>query len=295
MPMRRCPTSLEQLGFGWPCVPIAVNFAGSHDHTYNGNRANAAADMRNFEDTTLWRISSFERMRNITGTSGFARLEGPTVISTTLQADLYGMDQRAPERDTLEVMAACMRHRESLLMYLENQSLVWPVTLFPQHVLYHSPRDMVALCQSGLENMKLMMIEPPGVRPPGHWMHERVASTEHYRALSPLLWAVALRGPRREILNEVGGTAAYRALKNPASEGLPTGGAMTSAIERLRRESASLREIASWPGMSLERASRLLNAMYLVSALMVTRSHPSARPQPTASFGGLFGGRKPKR
>lgn len=250
--------------------------------------------MRDFEDSTLWRISSFERMRNLTGTSGFQRLDGPSVISTTLQADLYGMDQRAPEREPLEVIAACLRHRESALLYLQNQGLVWPVTLFPQHMLYHSPRDMVEACRDGLDDLKLMMIEPPGVRPPGHWMHERVANTDHYRALSPLLWAMALRGPRRDILDEVGGTAAYRALKNPSSEGLAASGAMNSAIDRLRRESASLRDIAGWPGMSLERASRLLNGMYLISALMVTRSHPSARAQP-GSARGLLGGLLGKR
>lgn len=252
--------------------------------------------MRDFEDSTLWRISAFERMRNITGTSGFARLEGPTVISTTLQADLYGMDQRGPERDPVEVVAACLRHRESALLYLEHEGLVWPATLFPQHMLYHSPRDMVAFCREGLDGLRLMMLEPPGVRPPGHWMHERVAFTDHYRPLGPLLWSLAILGPRRELLPEVGGTAAYRALKNPAQDGLPVPGAMASAIDRLRRESASLREIAGWPGMSIERASRLLNGMYLLSALMVTRSHPSARSQPSAVrgfFGGLRG--RPRR
>jgi hypothetical protein len=42
--------------------------------------------------------------------------------------------------------------------------------------------------------------------------------------------------------------------------------------------------------MSLERASRLLNALYLCGALMVTRSHPAARPAPRA-WRGLFGKR----
>jgi hypothetical protein len=247
--------------------------------------------MRVFEDSTLWRISAFERMRNDTGTSGFSRLEGPSIIPTTLQADLYRMDERSAERDVLEVIAACLRHREPALLYLHHEELVWPVTVFPNHMLYHSPRDMVEACRHGLDDLRLIMLEPPGVRPPGHWMHERVANTEHYRAMAPLLWSMALQGPRRTTLNEVGGTAAYRALKHPNNEGLACSGAVSSAVERLRRESASLRDIASWPGMSLERASRLLNGMYLISALMITRSHPSARSAPT----GLFGGRKSRR
>ena len=182
------------------------------------------------------------------------------------------MDERGDlEREPLEVIAACLRHREPALLYLHHLQLVWPVTVFPNHMLYHSPRDMVEAGSGRLDDLRLIMLEPPGVRPPGHWMHERVANTEHYRPMEPLLWSMALHGPRRTPLEEVGGTAAYRALKHPGSEGLPCSGAVSSAIDRLRRESASLRDIASWPGMSLERASRLLNGMYLISALMITR------------------------
>jgi len=47
-----------------------------------------------------------------------------------------------------------------------------------------------------------------------------------------------------------------------------------------------LRTIAGWPGMSHERASRLLNALYLGSELMITRSHPAARESASK---GLFG------
>jgi len=113
-------------------------------------------------------------------------------------------------------------------------------------------------------------------------MFERVAQAEHYRPLAPLLWAVALHGPRSRLLTEIGGTAAYRALKNPADEGLVAPGALGAAAQHLRRESASLRDIAKWPGMSVDRASRLLNALYLATGLMVTRSHPAARSEPGA-------------
>src|SRR5205809_1053633 len=36
--------------------------------------------MRDFEDSTLWRVSAFERVQHDTGTSGFMRLEGPTML-----------------------------------------------------------------------------------------------------------------------------------------------------------------------------------------------------------------------
>jgi len=53
--------------------------------------------------------------------------------------------------------------------------------------------------------------------------------------------------------------------------------------------------VAGWPGMSIERASRVLNALYLASSLMVTRTHPAARHQFGLGGGFSFGFRKPRR
>ena len=250
--------------------------------------------MRDFEESTLWRVSSFERIRQATGASGFARLDGPTVLPTTLLADLRRLDADPASNDVLEVVAACMRHREAALLCLQHQELVWPVTLFPQQGIYHSPRDMVQASGAGLGGLSLLTAEPPGVRPPGHWMHERVAQAEHYRELPPLLWWLALSGPRAALLSEIAGTAAYRATRRLADDGLAVTGALQAAAERLRRETVPLREIAAWPGMSVERASRLLNGLYLVSALLVTRVHPAARAEPK-SLRGLLGALKPRR
>ena len=45
--------------------------------------------MRDFEDSTLWRVSAFERARQESGSSGFARLQGDaSVLPTTLVSDL---------------------------------------------------------------------------------------------------------------------------------------------------------------------------------------------------------------
>jgi hypothetical protein len=252
------------------------------------------AAMRDFEESTLWRVSGFERERMLTGASGFARLDGPTVLPTTLLADLRRLDAGGGGGDVLEVAAACMRHHEPALLCLCYDALVWPVTLFPSQLLYHSPRDMAQATPDALARVSLLSTEPPGVRPPGHWMHERVAHADHYRPLLPLLWSLAIDGPRSELLAEIAGTVAYRAIKNPADEGVPVGGVLGSAAERLRRETVPLRTICSWPGMSLERASRLLNGLYLVSALLATRAHPAARAAPRGLRQVLLGA-KPRR
>jgi hypothetical protein len=234
--------------------------------------------MRNFEDSTLWRISAYERMRLERSSSVFAQLGENTVLPTTMLADLRHLEARREGGDVLEILAAGMRHRQATLMCLQYEELVWPITVFPSELVYHSPRDMALASADGLSTLQVLSCDAPGVRPPGHWMHERVGRMDHYRPLKPLLWNIALNGPRNELLAEIAGSAAYRVTLS-REDRLLAPGALGPAADRLRRETVSLRDIARWPGMSLERACRLLNALYLTSALMVMRSHPAAREE----------------
>jgi hypothetical protein len=243
--------------------------------------------MARFDDSTLWRISAYERLR-AGGAAGFDA-EGSTLLPTTLLADLRRLQGGAAAGDVLEVVAACLRHREPALLNLALGECVWPLTLFPGQQLYHSPRDASALVtSSGLQTLRLIEAERPGLRPPGHPMHERIAAPDKYRPLAPLLWTLALHGPRATLLAEIGGRAAYRLASGHAADRALAPGALAPAVTLLRQRAASLREIARWPGLSVERASRLLNALYLTDALMVTRSHPSARKAPL-DWRALFG------
>jgi len=247
--------------------------------------------VRDFEDSTLWRISEYDRVRQSTGTSGFDRLSGARVLPTTLLADLRRLDADPASNDVLEVVAACMRHRQSALLVLQHQGLVWPVTIFPAQMMYHSP---ISLHDSGrgrgvtgLADLRVLETEPAGVRAPGPWLlgpSVDPVQASHYRELQPLLWSLALDGPRSTLLSEIAGTAAYRAIRSPSDEGLSTPGALGSACEHLRRETVSLRAIGAWPAMNVERASRLLNALYLASALLVSRTHPAARSAPKSGW-----------
>jgi hypothetical protein len=91
-----------------------------------------------------------------------------------------------------------------------------------------------------------------------------------------LLWELAMRGPRRELLPEIAGPAVYRVAPSLDLATVPVTGAIKSAIDRLRRKAVPLAGIASWPAFDRERAARLLNALYLQSGLIVSRSHPDA-------------------
>ncbi len=249
--------------------------------------------MRDFQDSTLWRISAYERMRLERGSSVFAQLGEPTLLPTTMLSDLRQLESRRDSGDVLENLAASMRHRQAALICLHYEDLVWPVTVFPTELVYHSPRDMALAKRDGLATLKVLSCDAPGLRPPGHWMHERVGRMEHYHPLKPLLWNLALNGPRSELLSEIAGHAAYRVTLS-REDRLLAPGALGPAADRLRSESAALRDIARWPGMSTDRASRLLNALYLTSALMVLRSHPAAQPEGTV-LSRLIGRVKPRR
>ena len=234
--------------------------------------------MKTFDPSSLWRISEFRRARNEGRLDIDGAGERPTLLPTTLLADLRRMRGSTSDGDVLEVIAACVRHREAALLYLEQGQFVWPVTLFPREGLYHSPRDAVSMATSfALSQLRLLIAEPPGVRAPGSGMHERVASADKYHPLTGLLWTVAMHGPRPALLGEIDGRAAYRVVAANTRELPALRGAVSSTVTRLERQSASLQEIARWPGMSVERASRILNALYLSGTLLVSRAHPAAR------------------
>jgi len=234
--------------------------------------------MSDFSDSTLWRLSAFERLQAAGGGAADGR---PTLLPTTLMADLRRLGAAPAGSDVLEVVAACLRHREPALLHLGYGRLVWPVTVFPAQQLYHSPRAVTDLGPAvELAGLKLLDAQRPGVRPPGHVQHDRVAAADRYRALNPLLWTLALHGPRRTLLAEIDGRAAYRLASGALADQPALPGALGPAAERLRARAASVREMAGWPGMSVERASRLLNGLYLTGGLMVMRSHAAAREAP---------------
>lgn len=248
--------------------------------------------MDDFETSTLWRISAFQHARDDGQFGPRLGEDRLTFLPTTLLSDLQQLQNDPTNGDVLEVIAACIRNHEAALLYLEHGAYVWPVTLFPREFLYHSPRDVSDMASgSALSGLSLISAEPPGVRPPGDPMRERVASTDKYHPLAALLWAIALHGPRATLLTEISGRVAYRLVSSSAKDLPPSLGALSSAVVRLKQEAASLGEIANWPGLSVERASRLLNALYLVGALMISRSHPAARRHPV-DWRGLLGRRR---
>lgn len=226
--------------------------------------------MREFHDVELWRVSAFQRLLKSPGESAYTRLDETSVLSSSLMSDLSTLRRDTETDDALEAVAACLRHTEPALIYLQYERVVWPITVFPAQRLYHSPRDLTQASITGLATLRFLRAEPPGVRLPGHTPHERVMPAHQYRPLPALLRTIALHGPRKTLVSAIAQKSCFRLNPGAVMKQLGLNGAMGSAAQRLRQEPVSLRDIAGWPGMNTERASRLVNALYLSGELILS-------------------------
>jgi hypothetical protein len=197
-------------------------------------------------------------------------------LSPSLQADLLRFEQRGASSETVEVVAACIRHSTRVTIYLQCADRVVPLTVFPQERLVHCPMDLSELVERHLSQVRVMHIEPATLRPPGDEDRELIGESRMHHPLTPLLWELAMRGPRRELLPEIAGPAVYRVSPHLDISALPASGSLKAAAQRLRQKAMSISGIAGWPAFDRERAARLLNALYLQSGLIISRSHPDA-------------------
>jgi hypothetical protein len=197
----------------------------------------------------------------------------PSLLQDLMRFDLEGSAQR----ELLEVLAACLRHTQPLAIAVAMPRQMLTLTVFPLDRLVHCPVPLAEFLADDLGSLQVLQVQPARLRPPGNAAEQaRVASSALYSPLGPLLWGVALQGARDALLPELAGQAAYRVSPGISLSGLDVPGAMAACITRLRRQTCNLREIASWPGIGTERAMRLLNALYLQSGLIVSRTHPAA-------------------
>ncbi|HXD07930.1 MAG TPA: hypothetical protein VN680_18030 [Burkholderiaceae bacterium] len=217
----------------------------------------------------LWRVSAFRR--------ALPQAESPsrfTSLSPSLLADLQRFEALPEGAETLEVMAACLRHPQNVALLLDRDGHVVPLTVFPRERMFHTPLPLASVLGMRMDSVRVLQVEPALLHPPGDADRARAASAERCHPLGPLLWHLALHGSRHELLPELAGPAVYRIAPGLDLPQRPAG-AIGAAIARLERQAASLRVIAGWPGFDRERAMRLLNGLYLQpGGLIVSRSHP---------------------
>ena len=226
----------------------------------------------------LMRASGFrryldEQKRGINGSGRDSRLGE---LSESLMQDLMRFEQAGQHGELLEVLAACVRHTQTLAIHLQHGDRVLTLTVFPLHRLVHCPLPMAEVLEGRLSQLQVLQVDRALLKPPGDADAEMVAARELYHPLAPVLWAMALHGPREELLPEISGQAAYRVAPGVDLSGLAMPAISASCISRLRRQTCNLREICAMPGMDRPRATRLLNGLYLQAGLIVSRTHPAA-------------------
>lgn len=224
----------------------------------------------------LMRISDFRRYLRQSQDRGDRTSTRLSSLSPSLLQDLQRFEREGHGSELLEVIAAALRHGKSLLIHLGLEAHVIPLTVFPVQRLAHAPIPPDTLQAMRLNALEVLQVEPALLEPPGSRERSLVGEPALYGPLGSLTWSLAMRGARDMLLPELNGSAAYRVTPGADLKGLELTGTLNAAIARLRRESTNLREIAEWPGFDRERAARLVNALYLQSALIVSRTHPAA-------------------
>ena len=224
-------------------------------------------------DSALMRISDFERQHAHDGSPPAAGATRLSALNPSLMQDLLRFETSQQPGDgplTLEllgVMAAALRHGRALLVHLQSDYRVIPVTVRSVERQLLSPLSQPELLALRLPELHVLRIEPAPAT---------ASAGLHTAPLGPLLWELALRGSREALLPEIAGVAAYRVTPGVNLSLLDLTGSLAAAVARMRQQATPLRDIAGWPAFDRGRATRLLNALYLQGALMITRTHPSA-------------------
>ena len=206
-------------------------------------------------------------------------------LSPSLLQDLQRFDPSCPQRELLEVLAACLRYAQALTVDLDGPRGRLTLSLFPLDSMLHCALSIDELRDSDLALQQVVGVRPASLLPPANALLKRLEEQHGYVPLRPLLWLTALYGARDSLLPELSGQAAYRVAPSLNLAGLDVPGAMSRCIVQLRRHTCNLGEIARWHDIGIARATRLLNALYLQSGLIVSRTHPAATNEGWTGYG----------
>lgn len=244
-----------------------------------------------FGEPELLRASTFmQALEEVPGgNTGNGQLSG---LTPSLMADLQRFEHRAGGADALEVLAACLRHSYSAMVQFDADGFVVPLTVFPRQRLYHCPADAHSFLLERLGVLKVLRVEAAVLRPPGDLEEQLIAPLEGYYPIGPLLWELALQGSRTELLPEIAGLACYRAAPGIPLASLNLRRGHRAAVHHMRFQPITLRELAEMPGLDRDDAARLLNALYLQSGLIVSRTLPAALAASGLTDGWLTGLRR---
>ena len=217
-----------------------------------------------FNPTGFASTLSNEEVEAKVGSSGSSAI----TLSPSLLLDLKRFAQDPTEADLLAVVAASVRHGKPLSLALQLDDCPLDVTLHPQRQIYYGSRDLCTLADEALARVKLLRVEPDA--DPKALLEGRA----HIGSLRPMLWHLALRGAQARLLPEIAGPVRCRLALGISLNGLPINGMTKRLIERMKGAPVSVDDLLDGNLQSRTAIQRVWNALYLQSALMVSRTFP---------------------
>lgn len=220
----------------------------------------------------LVRASAFRRYVDVTtsarlgASSPRSRPKALAGLTPSLWQDLQRFESGGGAAELLDIVAAALRHAHALTIHVQAEAHALPLSLYPREHVFACPLPLAEVLALPLGTLQVIHVEPAAAPPAGRVLHP----------LPPLTWALALRGAREALLPEIAGPLAYRVRAGVALKGLGLGPVARAAVRELQCRPVNLDRLSGFAGLNPRRAQRLLNALYLHGALVVSRSHPAA-------------------
>lgn len=197
----------------------------------------------------------------------------PSTLSPSVLSDLKRFTGSAEAGDLLPALAASLRHAQDLVLHLRHDLGNLLLCVFPRDQRYGCALDLLERRDDEIARLQLSRVEPWD----GFWHGGAAAVTEAsehavFRPLRPLLWRLALHGARDELLPEIAGAVRYRLAPGVSLRHAPLDEHLRPILRGLRNVALSFDEFSDWSGVEPSMLRRLLNALYLQSGLILSRS-----------------------
>lgn len=228
-----------------------------------------SADTEAFETTR-----PFSPLRQTPGLDPEVRAgAGRPVLSSAMQAELQQLAASPMHISALSVFAASVRHAQPLAVHVRTSGKPFLLSVFPRDRFYQCEHELSEFESDDLALLRLVRIEPVvpllmGDMPSGK------SSSFRLGPLGLLLWRLALHGPTNDLLPEIAEPARYRLTPSLHLSGLPMHGGLQTVLQKMRNQACTVHELAHETPLGPTQVKRLLNALYLQSGLIVTRSSP---------------------
>lgn len=203
-----------------------------------------------------------------THASGVDDDSGPSTLSPSLLSDLRRFADDPLEAELLPVVAASARHNSPLSLTLALAGRLFTLHLDPARQVYSCEVDICALTDQSLAQLRLVHVQSAAAQPSPTGAAQRIGS------MRPLLWHLALRGCQQDLLPELAGPVRCRMTKALSLTGLPVDGATKRLMLLMSGAPVALEDLLPETQLSRFAVQRIWNALYLQSALMVSRAYP---------------------